>query len=94
MSVRSYGHLAPSHNASLVPQLRGEVDFVIEDKASGNVSLVEVKSGKSYKRNVALSNLMAVGDYQIAEAIVLCNGNVEREGDRTYLPIYAAGWLR
>ena len=72
---------------------RGEVDFVIEDKASGSVSLVEVKSGKSYKRHVALSNLLAVGDYQIAEAIVLCNGNVEREGDRTYLPIYAAGWL-
>ena len=73
---------------------RDEVDFVIEDEASGNVSLVEVKSGKSYKRHVTLSNLLAVGDYQIAEAIVLCNGNAEREGDRTYLPICAAGWLR
>ena len=72
---------------------RGEVDFVIEDKASGKVSLVEVKAGKSYKRHVALSNLLAAGDYQIAEAIVLCNGNVEREKDRTCLPIYAAGWL-
>lgn len=72
---------------------RGEVDFVIEDKTSGRVALVEVKSGKTYKRHVALSNLMSVDDYQIAEAIVLCNGNVEREGARTCLPIYAAGWL-
>lgn len=31
---------------------------------------------------------------QIAEAIVLCNGNVERAGDRACLPIYAAGWLK
>ena len=73
---------------------RGEVDFVIEDKATGRVSLVEVKSGKTYKRHVALSNLLSVGDYQIAEAIVLCNGNVERAGDRVYLPVYAAGWLK
>ena len=73
---------------------RGEVDFVIEDKSSGKVSLVEVKAGKSYKRHVALSNLLAAGDYQIAEAIVLCNGNVEREKDRTCLPIYAEGWLK
>ena len=72
---------------------RGEIDFVIEDKTSGAVSLVEVKSGKSYKRHVALSNLLSVGDYEFAHAYVLCNGNCEREGGRTYLPVYAAGWL-
>lgn len=72
---------------------RGEVDFVVEDRRTGGVSLVEVKSGKNYKRHVALDNLMAVEDYDFAEAIVLCNANVERVGNRTYLPIYAAGLL-
>ena len=57
------------------------------------MSLVEVKSGKSYKRHVALDNLMAVGDYDIAEAIVLCDSNVQMVNGRSYLPIYAAGWL-
>ena len=37
------------------------------------------------------ANLLSVGDYQIVETIVLCNGNVERIGDRVYLPIYVAG---
>ena len=72
---------------------RGEVDFVIEDKATGAVSLVEVKSGKSFKRHVALDNLASVGDYELAETIVLCNANVELANGRSYLPIYAAGWL-
>ncbi len=72
---------------------RGEVDFVLEDQRKGTVSLVEVKSGKSYKRHVALTNLLQVADYDFAEAIVLCNANVSCEGQRTYLPIYAAGWL-
>lgn len=72
---------------------RGEVDFVIEDQAVGTVSLVEVKSGKSFKRHVALDNLMSAGDYELAEAIVLCNNNVELVNGRSYLPIYAAGWL-
>lgn len=72
---------------------RGEIDFVLEDSSTGNISLIEVKSGKSYKRHVALDNLMSVGDYEISEAIVLCNANTRRERGRSYLPIYAAGWL-
>ena len=72
---------------------RGEVDFVVEDQATGRVSLVEVKSGKSYKRHVALDNLLSVKDYDFFEAIVLCNANVFHERGRVYLPIYAAGWL-
>ena len=72
---------------------RGEVDFVLENKQEGTVSLVEVKSGKAYKRHVALNNLLSVGDYEFSEAIVLCNANVSHEENRVYLPIYAAGWL-
>lgn len=69
------------------------MDFVVENQSTGAVSLVEVKSSKTYKRHVALDNLMAVGDYEIAEAIVLCNANVEVAGGRAYLLIYAAGLL-
>ena len=58
------------------------------------MSLVEVKSGKSYKRHVALDNLMAVVDHDIAEAIVPCDSNVQMVKGRSYLPIYAAGWLQ
>ena len=36
---------------------------------------------------------MSVGNHQIAEAISLYNSNGEWQGDRMYLPIYAAGWL-
>lgn len=72
---------------------RGEVDFVVENQATGSVTLVEVKSGKTYKRHVALDNLMAVEDYEFDEAVVLCNATTERARGRTYLPIYAAGWI-
>ena len=67
---------------------RGEVDFVVEDQHAGRVRLIEVKSGKDYKRHSALSGLIAAGDAD--DAVVLYDGNVESEGHRTYLPIYAA----
>ena len=72
---------------------RGEVDFAIEDPQTGGIALVEVKSGKAFKRHVALDNLMAVGDYEIDEAIVLCNANVREAKGKTYLPIYSAAWI-
>lgn len=65
---------------------QGEVDFVIEYK--GNVLPVEVKSGKDYKKHSALCNLLTNAEYDIPEAIVLCNGNVEFSGKILYLPIY------
>ena len=75
---------------------RGEVDFVVEDPDTGRVALIEVKSGKDYKRHSALSNLLA--DPGAAggapRAVVLCDGNVERGEGRTYLPVYAVSLLR
>ena len=69
------------------------VDFVLQDNSLGEVTLVEVKSGKDYKRHRAMSNLLSDSAYQIDNAIVLCNGNVEKVGKAQYLPIYMAGWL-
>lgn len=70
---------------------RGEVDFVIEDKVKGLTKLVEVKSGKDYKRHSALSGLIEAGE--AANPVVLHSNNCEDGGDRRYLPIYAASML-
>lgn len=72
---------------------RGEVDFVIQNLTHGTVSLVEVKSGKDYKRHRALRNLLKVEDYEIDGAYVLCNGNVEQVDGMWYLPIYMTALL-
>ena len=68
-----------------------EFDFVIEDSRSGEVKVIEVKSGKDYKRHSALNNLMDSG--AVKNAIILHDGNVSVDGDKSYLPIYATGLL-
>ena len=72
---------------------RGEVDFVMQNLARGTVSLIEVKSGKDYKRHRALRNLLRINDYEISGAYVLCNGNVEEVDGVLYLPIYMTALL-
>lgn len=72
---------------------RGEVDFVIQDSARGKVLLIEVKSGKDYKRHRALKNLLQVDDYEIDGAYVLCNGNLEEDDGVLYLPIYMTSFI-
>ena len=63
----------------------GETDFLIENK--GAVIPIEVKSGKAYKRHIALDNLLS-SNRDITKAYVLCNNNVEISGKKIYLPIY------
>ncbi len=75
--------LAPHYYHS---KKKGELDFVVE--CGGGVTPIEVKSGKDYKRHNALSNVLADANYQIEEAFVLNNENLERFGRITYLPIY------
>ena len=70
----------------------GEVDFLIEYK--GNVLPLEVKSGKDYKVHSALNNLLSNAEYDIPEAVVLCNGNVNKAGKVLYLPIYMVMLLK
>lgn len=65
---------------------QGEVDFLIEYK--GNVVPLEVKSGKDYKVHSALNNLLSNVEYDIPQAVVLCNGNVCQDKKVLYLPIY------
>lgn len=71
---------------------RGEIDFVVT--IDGEVVPVEVKSGKDYQRHSALNNLMADSPYDLAEAVIFCNGNVEVVGKLIYMPVYMVMYLR
>ena len=65
----------------------GEVDFVCE-RGGGAVLPIEVKSGKDYKRHSALNNVMSSPNYEIEQAVVLCEENVNENGRVLYLPAY------
>ena len=71
---------------------QGELDFVVE--LAGKVLPIEVKSGKDYRRHSALDNVLSTPNYQITEAVVLCNDNVKLDGKVLYLPVYMAMFLR
>lgn len=68
---------------------RGEVDFMFDDYDLLSVVPVEVKSGKDYKRHVAISRLVSTEEYGIGCAYVLSNSNdVEVVGKIRYVPVY------
>ena len=67
----------------------GEVDFVLE-RGSGTVQLVQVKSGKSYKRHSALTKLLAREDHAIDSAVVLREDNLSVVDKVAYCPVYMA----
>ena len=70
----------------------GEVDFLVQNNR-GQISLIEVKSGKDYKRHRAMSNLLAIDNYDFAHSYVFHDGNVRIEGHIEYLPIYMVNLL-
>lgn len=65
---------------------RGEVDFLVAE--GDKVNPIEVRSGEDYKKHAALLNLLADYPEYVSDALVLCNGNMERSGELTYAPIY------
>lgn len=65
---------------------QGELDFVIEQ--NGTIIPIEVKSGKDYERHNALTNVLKNDVYQIQKSFILCNGNIEIEDKKLYIPIY------
>ncbi len=69
----------------------GEIDFLIQESAG--VLPIEVKSGKTYKRHSALTQLLTITNYGIEQAIVLCESNVEVNGAVVYLPVYMSALL-
>lgn len=68
---------------------RGEVDFLFDDFKSLSVVPLEVKSGKDYKRHVAISRFVENGEYGIRCGYVLSNNReVESAGKIVYIPVY------
>ncbi|MCI1211099.1 ATP-binding protein [Bifidobacterium tibiigranuli] len=71
----------------------GEVDFVIQSGA--HVLPIEVKSGNDWTIHKALGNTMAVREWHLGQAYVLCKGNLRHDAGRgiTYLPLYMTMFL-
>lgn len=70
---------------------QGEIDFLIEK--NGKVVSIEVKSGKAYARHRALDNFLKNVDYDINQALVFSNENIENKGSVVYYPIYLVGLI-
>ena len=70
---------------------QGEVDFLLMYK--GEVVPLEVKSGKDYKRHVALDNLLSNEECGIKEAFVFGECNLQKAEARVYCPIYMIDFL-
>ena len=69
----------------------GEVDFVLEK--DGGVLLIEVKSGKHYKRHRALKRLLSDPEYKIGQAVVFNDDSLKEETAVRYAPIYMCMFL-
>ena len=54
---------------------------------------IEVKSGKDYEIHRALSNIMDCGEYDLPQAIVFNNDNLQVVGKIVYAPIYMVMFL-
>lgn len=64
----------------------GEVDFVLEK--DGMTDLIEIKSGNDWRKHPALTKLLAAQEKTEGQAIVFCQGNVEKTEQVLYLPWY------
>lgn len=70
---------------------RGEVDFVLEN--GDELDIAEIKSGKTYARHSAITNIVADKINGIDKAYVYANCNIKKEGSIIYLPIYLITFL-
>ena len=68
-----------------------ELDFVIQK--NNRVLSLEVKSGKDYHRHPALTKAFTNNEWNLQTAIVICSGNIEINGNITYLPLYMVQFL-
>ncbi len=67
------------------------MDFVVD--SHGEILHIEVKSGKNNRKLTALDNIMKIENYEIEEAFILPNENVDRKEKLIYFPIYMIMFL-
>ena len=70
----------------------GELDFVLQKGLS--TELVEIKSGKDYKKHPAMNHALMMDAWKFEKNIVFSKVNVEREGEILYLPWYMVMFLK
>jgi hypothetical protein len=68
-----------------------ELDFVFTDQ--NKTSIIEVKSGKEYKRHASLNTAVANHGNLIGRAMVLSQFNIEQENSIIYYPLYMTMFL-
>ena len=72
---------------------KGKSKHSIVIEHNGEVLPIEVKSGKDYNRHSALNNVLGIEEYEISNAVVFSNYNVQVKDKITYYPIYMAMFL-
>ena len=70
---------------------RNELDFLLQE--GKRMSILEVKSGKDYKRHSSLTNALMDNSNKIGRCLVLNKYNVEQTENVTYLPLYMAAFV-
>ena len=68
-----------------------ELDFVFLD--NNKVSIIEVKSGKDYKRHASLDAAIAIKNNNIGRPMVFSRFNVEKDNGIIYYPLYMTMFL-
>lgn len=68
---------------------RCELDFVVNGE--DGICVIEVKSGNDYRKHTSLDKVNEKNNGAVKSFVVLCKGNVQRDGNIVYLPIYLAG---
>ena len=70
---------------------QGELDFITE--YNGTVLPIEVKSGKDYYVHSALDKVLNNPEYEIENAYIFANCNVEVKKKKVYLPVYMSAFV-
>jgi hypothetical protein len=68
-----------------------ELDFIIPD--DGAISVIEVKSGDSYKKHASLNAAITANASRINRSIVFSKNNLEIDNGIMYLPLYMAPFI-
>lgn len=69
-----------------------ELDFVFPE--GSKISIIEVKSGKDYKRHPSLNMAQSLFADKINRRIVMSGNNLEFDGETLYLPFYMSMFIR
>ena len=76
---------------TITARSRNELDFLIAE--NNLLTVLEVKSGSSYKQHTALDNALANQSERISRAIVLSRYLSEKDAMIEYLPLYMTMFL-